>query len=151
MIDQRKLKELIKLMEDNNLLELDLQDDKQRVAIKRGGAALPVTQVNQAPQPPATNGVAPASATPAAPAADDDLLAVTSPMVGTFYAASSPEAEPLAKIGAQVDDETVVCIIEAMKVFNEIKAQVKGTIEKVLVENGQAIEFGQKLFLVKKG
>lgn len=146
MIDQRKLKELIKLMEDNDLLELDLQDGKERVAIKRGAAGVPaVAAPPQVVQQPA-------AAPPAqAASSDEGLLKITSPMVGTFYAAASPDAEPFANVGTSVGNETVVCIVEAMKVFNEIKAQVKGTIEKVLVENGQAVEFGQELYLVRPG
>jgi len=85
-------------------------------------------------------------------AADDDdanFLKIVSPMVGTFYLASEPEAPPFVKVGSEVHPEAVVCILEAMKVFNEIKAEVSGTIEKVLVENGHAVEFGQPLFLVR--
>ncbi len=143
MIDQRKLKELIKLMADNDLTELDLQDDKERVAIKRGHGG-PAPHVVHAP---ATAAAAPSEA----PAADSGLVPITSPMVGSFYAAAAPDAEPFVNVGTRVDENTVVCIVEAMKVFNEIKAQVSGAIEKILVENGQAIEFGQELYLVRPG
>ena len=83
------------------------------------------------------------------PAADAGLIAIKSPMVGTFYAAATPDAKPFVSVGSRVDEETDVCIIEAMKVFNNIKAETRGTIAKVLVTNGQTVEFGQPLFLVK--
>jgi acetyl-CoA carboxylase biotin carboxyl carrier protein len=96
---------------------------------------------------------APAPASPEAPEAtgkaDDEFLTITSPMVGTFYASSDPDASPYVTIGSPVEPETIVCIIEAMKVFNEIKAGVSGTIEQVLVRNEQAVEYGQPLFRVR--
>jgi len=92
-------------------------------------------------------GQAPSSGT--ASEFDASLVAIKSPMVGTFYASSSPDAKAFVQVGSQVDEETDVCIIEAMKVFNNIKAECRGTITKVLVENGATVEFGQTLFLVK--
>jgi acetyl-CoA carboxylase biotin carboxyl carrier protein len=101
----------------------------------------------------AASAAAPAGgAAPAAPkAADSDagLIAIESPMVGTFYSAANPDSPPFAAAGAKITPSTVVCLIEAMKVFNEIKAEKSGTIERVLVKNGDAVEFGQKLFLVR--
>jgi acetyl-CoA carboxylase biotin carboxyl carrier protein len=88
-------------------------------------------------------------AKPVPSAADEGLIPIKSPMVGTFYAASSPDAKPFVQVGSSVDEETDVCIIEAMKVFNNIKAECRGTIAKILVTNGQTVEFGQELFLVK--
>ena len=98
--------------------------------------------------PPGLETVA-AAASPSETPADDGLVTIASPMVGTFYAASDPESPPFVKVGAEIDPDTPVCIIEAMKVFNEIKAEVAGTIERILVENRQAIEFGQPLMLVR--
>jgi len=148
MIELRKLRELVKLMKENDLCELDLRDKDEQVTLKRPGGEGPV----YAPQVPAAVASAPA-AQPAetAPPADDDagLVKITSPMVGTFYTASSPDADAFVKVGDSVDKNTVVCIIEAMKVFNEIKAETTGKIEKMLVDNGQAVEFGQPLYLVK--
>ena len=83
------------------------------------------------------------------PAVDEDRLKVTSPMVGTFYASPNPEAAPYVKVGSKVSASSVVCIIEAMKVFNEIRSEVAGTIEKILVNNQQAVEYGQPLFVVR--
>jgi len=114
--------------------------------------AAPASTPAPAPAPAAAAPGQPASAAPE-PAADDDDTGETidSPMVGTFYTASSPDAKPFASVGDHVDTESVVCIVEAMKVFNEIKAETSGTITKVLVENGQAVEFGQPLYVIKPG
>ena len=158
MQDIKNLKALIKLMVDNDLTELDLQDPQgERVTLKRGrgeplvyhapphlahpGAAAPGVAA------PATSPAAPAPTAPeAAPAPGP---AIVSPMVGTFYTAASPDAKPLAAVGDRVSPDTVVCIIEAMKVFNEIKAETTGTITEVLAVNGRAVEYGQPLFRVK--
>lgn len=163
MIDPSKLKDLVKLMVENDLTELDLQDEKETVTLRRGpqggvvnhapvyygGGGAPAAY---APAPMAAPAAAPAGgAAPAAKAADSDagLIAIESPMVGTFYSAANPDSPPFAAAGAKITPSTVVCLIEAMKVFNEIKAEKTGTIEKVLVKNGDAVEFGQKLFLVR--
>ena len=153
MLDIRKLKELVRLMVSNDLTELDLRDSEEQVTLRRQGP-------NQAPQivtaPVAT--AAPAAAPAAAGAdaaaattavAEQDLHAITSPMVGTFYAAPNPDSPAFINVGDSVGPESVVCIVEAMKVFNEIKAECSGSIEKVLVSNGDPVEYGQPLFLVK--
>jgi acetyl-CoA carboxylase biotin carboxyl carrier protein len=158
MIDIRKLKELVRLMVENDLSELDLQDQQETVTIKRGGQAVPM--VHAAPMmpqmsyaAPAGGGSAPADTdgSPATPAPADDagLVAITSPMVGTCYLAANPDTPSFVSVGANIGPDTTVCLIEAMKVFNEIKAEVSGTIERVLVENGKAVEYGQKIFLVR--
>lgn len=155
-MDINKLKELIQLMVTNDLSEIDLQDEKETVTLKRGAPPM----VNQAPvylpsPAAAPHAPAPAGAPPAqgvgtaAPAADAGLVAIESPMVGTFYAAANPDSPPFVSAGVSVSNDTVVCLIEAMKVFNEIKAEKSGKVERVLVKNGEAVEFGQKLFLVR--
>jgi len=148
MIDIRKLKELVRLMKENDLSELDLRDNDETVTLKRG--------VNQqaVPGPPVP---APAPEAPppepkpkeATTSSEDGFVAIESPMVGTFYAAPNPDAEPFVGSGSNVAPDTVICLIEAMKVFNEIKAETTGLIEKILVNNGETVEFGQKLFLIK--
>jgi len=154
MIEKKTLKELIKLMVENDLTELDLQDPQgERVTIKRGLSG-PVLHAAPGAVPPAAAASPGAAGVPgAAPGlaggADEGLVAIKSPMVGTFYAAPSPDAKPFVAVGDKVSAETVVCIIEAMKVFNEIHADVSGTVAKVLVSNGQVVEFGQPLFMVK--
>ncbi|MEM8757778.1 MAG: acetyl-CoA carboxylase biotin carboxyl carrier protein [Planctomycetota bacterium] len=151
MIDIRKLKELVRLMVENDLTELDLQDQEETVSLKRGHAgpvvAAPAAAPVAAPAAAPTT-TAPAAAAPSEPT-DDGLVAIESPMVGTFYSAANPESDAFVKTGDSVSGDTVVCLVEAMKVFNEIKAETTGTIAKCLVENGQAVEFGQPLYMVK--
>lgn len=148
MIDVKILRSLVKLMVDNDLTEIDLAEGDETVKLKRGsGQSAPTVVAGpaSAPVPVAVPAAAPAPV--AAPAeAQPAGATIDSPMVGSFYSASSPDAKAFASVGDAVDPGTVVCIIEAMKVFNEIKAEQKGTIKKVLVENGQAVEFGQPLF-----
>ncbi len=154
MIDIRKLKELVKLMVENDLSELDLRDDQETVSLKRptaGGFMPAQPQVSVTPNANAQAAAAPAPSGDAGGGGDvdDGLVPIVSPMVGTFYTAADPESPPFVAPGASVSDDTVVCIVEAMKVFSEIKAEVSGTIEKVLVKNAEAVEFGQELFLVR--
>ncbi len=157
MIDIRKLKELVRLMVANDLTELDLRDSEEQVTLRRDGLNQVPQVVGAAGAPPASAATAgsstPASASKpmAAPEApgEQGLATIESPMVGTFYAASNPDSSPFVVVGSSVDPDTVVCMIEAMKIFNEIKAECSGTIEKVLVNNGESIEFGQPLFIVR--
>ncbi len=151
MIDLRQLKQLIKLMVDNDLTEMHLRDQEEQITMKRGSGGVPVVTAAPvqvlAPAPPPA---APASGT--GPAEEDDeveLVPIMSPMVGTFYGSPSPDAEPFVRVGSHVGPQSNVCIIEAMKVFNEIKAEVSGTIERVLVQSGQAVDCDTKLFLVR--
>ena len=151
MIDIRKLKELVRLMVENDLTELDLRDEQETVTVKRPGLHVP-PQVVSAPvayAAPAAH-AAPAAAAASAPAAPaEQLPAIESPMVGTFYAAPGPDKAPFVTVGSKVGPDTTVCLIEAMKIFNEIKAETTGTVEEVLVKSGQAVEFGQKLFRIR--
>ena len=157
MIDLKQLKALVKLMAANDLTEIDLHDaEGERVKIKRGSdpSVQVVSPQAVAPQQPAPAAAPPPPPPPAAePAkdADEGLIPIPSPMVGTFYTASSPDAAPFVSVGATVKPDTVVCLVEAMKVFNEIKAEVSGTIQRVCVESGRAVEFGEPLFMVKPG
>lgn len=156
MIDIRKLKELVRLMVANDLTELDLRDDQQQVTVKRGGSdqapivqQVPAAAPIAAPVPAAAAPVAPPPAEPAAASEDEGLVPIESPMVGTFYAKASPEKPAFVSVGDSVGEDTTVCLIEAMKIFNEIKAGQSGTVVKVLVENGAAVEFGQPMLLIK--
>lgn len=157
MIEPSKLRELVQLMVDNDLTELDLRDDKQTVTLKRAGPVV----VQAAPAPvmmpamhaapaavPASPAAAPASA-PAAPAVEAGLEFVVSPMVGTCYLAPSPDAASFVKVGDPISSGQVACLIEAMKVFNEIKSDKAGKVVQVLVKNGEAVEFGQRIFAVR--
>ena len=152
MIDIRKLKELVKLMVENDLSELDLRDQEETVTIKRGAEPAAVPTVISPAVPAAA--VAPdagenPAAAPAASPSDNGLVAIESPMVGTFYSAANPESDPFVTSGGSVSSGSVVCIVEAMKVFNEIKSEVDGVVERVCVKNGDAVEFGQPLFMVR--
>ncbi|HMO49738.1 MAG TPA: acetyl-CoA carboxylase biotin carboxyl carrier protein [Kiritimatiellia bacterium] len=158
-MDIKEIKKIIELMKENELSEFELAEEGFRITVRRPYAgAAPQVMMGQAPGPyypsfapaPAVAGGAPSA--PAAPAKEElpsNLIEIKSPMVGTFYRSASPEAEPYAAVGGTVEAESVVCIIEAMKVMNEIKAEVCGTIRKILVENATAVEYGQPLFLVE--
>ena len=152
MIDIRKLKELVRLMVENDLTELDIRDEQETVTVKRPGLhatphvyAAPMLGTAMAPA------MAPAMAAGmAAPAPVKEVLpAIESPMVGTFYAAAGPDKAPFISVGSLVGPDTTVCLIEAMKIFNEIKAETSGTVEEVLVKGGQPVEFGQPLFRIR--
>lgn len=152
-----EIKTLTDLMVDNDLSEIMLRDGEKRIVIRRGPRGVPVmaTAPPAAPalvSPAAPAGSLAASRSEAAPAAEDpNLKKITSPMVGTFYTASDPESPPFVQVGGMVVPDSTICIIEAMKVFNEIKAEVAGTIESILVQNGAPVEFGQILMTVRAG
>lgn len=151
-MDLRKLKTLIDLVSESNVSELEITEAEGKVRIVKGGGAV-VQQIMAAPMVPAA--AAPAAAVAAAPAAESAAApavaqghTVKSPMVGTFYRSSAPGAKAFVEIGSQVKEGDTVCIIEAMKILNEIEADKSGTITQILGENGQAVEFGQPLFII---
>ena len=151
-MDLRKLKTLIDLVSESGVAELEITEGEDRVRIvNRNGAApvqvhQPVTVAQPMPVPVSAPEVAPAPA-PTAPQQNGTPL--TSPMVGTFYRAPSPGADPIVKVGDTVKKGQVVCIIEAMKLLNEVEADMDGTVKEVCVENGQPVEFGQSLFIIE--
>lgn len=154
-MDIEEIKTLTGLMIDNDLSEIMIRDGEKRIFLRRGAAPNSHPQMHH-PMPPPMMAVhahppaAPSAASPApASAADPGLQPIASPMVGTFYSAANPESPPFVKIGDKVSPETVVCIIEAMKVMNEIKSEVEGEVLAVLAQSGEAVEFDQPLFLVK--
>ena len=138
---------LMQIMTANNVTEMDIVDGSRKISLKRGTCVV-AAPVAIAPVAAPVAAAAPAAVAPVA-AVEDNFLKVTSPMVGTFYASPSPDSDPFVKVGDVVNDDTVVCIIEAMKVMNEIKAEIKGTVVEVCVKNAQPVEFGQVLFKVK--
>ncbi len=146
--DLKKIEELVQLMLEKDLVEIEIVDGDNKIHLKRPGANEPQAVVVPAASPvaPVANGVGQGAA---AAVVDEGLVDITSPIVGTFYAAPSPDAEPYVKTGDHVTHDTVVCIVEAMKVVNEIKAETTGTIEKIMVSNGQAVEFGHVLFKIR--
>ena len=155
-MDLRKLKTLIDLVSESNVSELEITEAEGKVRIVKGGGAAPV--VMQAPMalPPAVAAPAPVAAPAAAavpvasPApAEPSGHAVKSPMVGTFYRAASPGAKAFVEVGSQVKEGDTICIIEAMKILNEIEADKSGTVSQILCENGQAVEYGQPLLIIE--
>ena len=154
-MDIDRVKSVIELMREHDLNEFAIEEPDFKLTLKRGGAAPAVMMAAPSMMAPAmAPAAAPApAAVPAAPAtaADDSLTPIPSPLVGTFYRAGSPDADPFVAVGSRVNKDTVVCIIEAMKVMNEIKAETSGVIKKILVENATAVQFGQPMFLIEKG
>jgi len=151
IFDVEKLRQLVELMEEHELNEIDLRQGDTKVQLRRGAQPVvgPVASpVVGAGPVPAVSDSAPAAETKADEAADEHLAVITSPMVGTFYAAPDPGSPPFVKVGDHVGPDTTVCIIEAMKVFNQIPAEVSGKIVAVLAENGEPVEFGQPMFKV---
>jgi len=150
-MDLRKLKKLTDLVEESGISELELTEGEEKVRISRAMApgVAPVAQYVAAPAPVAAPAAAPAAAAPAAaPAEVLDGKVVKSPMVGTFYRASSPDAKSFVDVGSSVSTGDTLCIIEAMKLLNEIESEFSGTIKKIFVENGQPVEYGEPLFLI---
>ena len=144
IFDVKKVTKLIELMKEHDLSEIDLKQGDTAVRLKRGGDVVMAAAPAPAPRPaPTASG--PVEATSAA---DDKMLVITSPMVGTFYRASGPDAAPFVKVGDRIGPEKTVCIVEAMKVFNEIPAGVSGQVVAILVENGAPVEFGQPLIKI---
>lgn len=143
--DVRKLRKLLDLMREHELSEIDLRDGPMRVRLRRGplvAESLPAAAAAAPARPAAEAATAPAAAS------DSHLDVIVSPMVGTFYSSANPDSPPFVKVGDHVGPDSTVCIIEAMKVFNEIPAEKAGQVVSVLVENGAAVEFGQPLFKI---
>ncbi len=153
-MDLRKLKTLIDLVSESNVSELEITEAEGKVRIVKSGAAVAqqfvAAPVQQAPVAAAAPVAAPVAELPApAAAAEPAGHTVKSPMVGTFYRAASPGAKPFVEVGSQVKEGDTICIIEAMKILNEIEADKSGTVTRILGENGQAVEFGQPLFVIE--
>jgi len=159
-MDIRKIKKLIELLEESSLTEIEIVEGEESLRLCRGGSssAPPMQYYAPAPAPaPATAAghalaAEASSALPSAPSQEDSVPegeVVRAPMVGTFYASSSPEADPFVTKGQQVSEGETLCIIEAMKMFNQIEAEVSGTIVAILAENGQPVEFDQPLFVIR--
>lgn len=169
MLKVQEIREIIKLIDQSSIQKFTYEADGGKIkveknegqtvvteapAVKAPAAPAPVQEAAPAPAAVPAPAPAPVQEAPAAPASealqDESLHKITSPMVGTYYQASSPDAEPYVKKGDKVTPESIVCIVEAMKLFNEIEAEVSGEIVEVLVQDGQLVEYGQPLFLVKE-
>jgi acetyl-CoA carboxylase biotin carboxyl carrier protein len=153
LVDLKDIKAIIDLMKKNSISEFELEKQDFKIKLKRGGMVQMVSDEGgpavYAPIPaaPAGSGMLPLGTAPSGPVSTE--IEIKSPMIGTFYRAPSPESAPYVDIGTEVGPETVVCIIEAMKVMNEIKAEVRGVITQILIENAKPVEFGQALFKVR--
>jgi acetyl-CoA carboxylase biotin carboxyl carrier protein len=164
-MDIRKIKKLIELLEDSSLSEIEIVEGEESVRLSRAAAAAPAYHQALSPNVQAAAWTAPAAppepapATPAASATSGDTGSeeesipegelVRAPMVGTYYASPSPDAEPFVSLGQQVSEGETMCIIEAMKMFNQIEAEASGKVVAILVENGQPVEFDQPLFVIR--
>lgn len=152
-MDLDEIRKILELMEANKLVEFEYETEGKRVKLRRSEGPVPAA-VSYAPvMTPAVPVPAPASPVPAtaAPAGrPDNLVEFKSPLVGTFYRAARPDAEPFVNIGDEIAAEKVLCIVEAMKMMNEIKAEMNGVVREILVKNGQAVEYGEPLFLIEK-
>jgi acetyl-CoA carboxylase biotin carboxyl carrier protein len=152
-VDLKDIKAIIDLMKKNSVTEFEMEKQDFKIRLKRGANGAGAAASYEDPpavamvQPPPAIPVAVPSAQP--PALASNELEIKSPMIGTFYRAPSPEAAPYVEVGVEVNPDTVVCIIEAMKVMNEIKAEAKGVITQVMVENAKPVEFGQALFKIR--
>ena len=164
-MDLKQIKQIIELMKRSELSEFAVEEEGFKLKIRRGGNGLPVISADRGSNPPfnpvtetlaqaqapapSSDGV-PGGALIGQPKEEQGINYIKSPMVGTFYRAASPESKAFAETGTKVVENTVVCIIEAMKIMNEIQAEIKGTVIEALVENGQPVEYGQRLFKVKQ-
>jgi acetyl-CoA carboxylase biotin carboxyl carrier protein len=161
-VDLKQIKQIIDLMKRSELTEFAVEEEGFKLKIRRGANGLPIVSSSRGSNPPfpiaeaaaSAPAASPAAASSAAPAPAADeagIIYVKSPMVGTYYRSPSPESKPFVDQGSKITETSVVCIIEAMKIMNEIQAEVKGTVVELLVENGQPVEYGQKLYKVKQG
>ena len=154
-MDMRKLKTLVDLVSESNISELEITEAEGKVRIVKAGYGIPTTMMMQPagqmmmqPQQPAAPVGEAAAPVAEAPAVQTGHV-VKSPMVGTFYRSASPGSKPFVEIGGTIKEGDPICIVEAMKIMNEIEADMAGTVSKILVENGQAVEYGQPLFIVE--
>jgi acetyl-CoA carboxylase biotin carboxyl carrier protein len=162
-LDLKQIKQIIDLMKRSELTEFAVEEEGFKLKIRRGLGGLPVVSTGRGSNPPFVPAEsmstppmqvqAPSASLPGTqvPVDEPGITYVKSPMVGTFYRSPSPESKPFADIGTKIEESSLVCIIEAMKIMNEILSETKGTVVEVLVENGQPVEYGQRLFKLKQG
>jgi len=157
LVDTKLIRELVQLMAENDLTSIELRNGEEQVSLRRRTHEPPVVMTGTVgppgatPAEPVVNREPVVEPPPAAPDPDAGCVPIVSPMVGTFYATPKPDADPFVQVGSSVTPHSVVCVVEAMKVFNEIKAEMAGTIVRVLVANEAPVEYGQPLFLVRPG
>jgi acetyl-CoA carboxylase biotin carboxyl carrier protein len=141
VFDIERIRKIIELMEQHDLSEVDLQQGGEKIKLNRGSSAAPVPVAAPTPQPAADS--------PSGSADSGGTITINSPMVGTFYVRANPDSEPFVKLGDRVHEETVVCIVEAMKVFNEIPAECSGKIVEILINDQEPVDFGKPMFRVQ--
>ena len=153
MIDVQQVRELIELMVEHELSEIRVREGETAISLRKGATGVEMTAVPTMAAAPAPVMVAPVAAeapsAQAAPAVDDGLVPIPCPMVGTYYSAPDPDSAPYVTVGSEVNPDSTICIIEAMKVFNEIKAEIAGTVEQIVVTDLHAVEFGQPLMMIR--
>jgi acetyl-CoA carboxylase biotin carboxyl carrier protein len=150
-LDLKQLRQLLRILSRRNVTEFEFEDDKVRIRLARGGRRIEVAATAPAPAP--AGSLPPPASVPggaALEAASDGVVFVTSPFVGTFYRSPSPDAPPFIELGSIVREGQALCIVEAMKLMNEIEADCAGTVTEILTENGKPVEFGQKLFKIQR-
>ncbi|GAA5505135.1 acetyl-CoA carboxylase biotin carboxyl carrier protein [Novipirellula caenicola] len=147
IFDIDRLRMIVELMEEHELSEVDLQQGDEKIKLNRGSAAPVYMPAAAAPAPAAASAPAAAPAA-AAPPASANTITIDAPMIGTFYSRANPESEPFVKVGQRVTEDTIVCIVEAMKVFNEIPAECSGTVVEILVNDQQPVDFGKPMFRI---
>ena len=150
VFEVQRIRRLVELMKEHDLSEIDLRESRHRIRICRGPKEAPRASYGPPPPPPAAPQAGTTPATEALAADSPNTVTIKSPMVGTYYSRPNPKAEAFVKVGSKVDVNTPICVIEAMKVFNEIPAEVRGTVIAILVEDGDAVEFDKPLFKVEK-
>ena len=150
--DLKQIEKIIKLVEESQITGLTVEVDNLKIDVRKEvtGVAAAIHHPMMV-SAPAASVPTPAAATTPAPKVDEGLIAIKSPMVGTYYASASPDADPFIKVGSPIKKGDAVCVIEAMKLFNEIEAEVSGVVERILVENAQGVEYGQELMLIRPG
>lgn len=152
-MDLKEIKQIIDLMKRSDLTELEVEQEGLKLRICRGTSGQFIATTHLAPPPAgelAQSSAAPGAAPSAEAEVEEGMVFIRSPMVGTFYRSAAPDVPPFVEVNQKVTEDSVICIIEAMKVMNEIQAEVKGTVVELLVENGQPVEYGQPLYKIKK-
>jgi len=145
----KDIRRIVEMMKSNDLTTFAMRDEGFELTMKRGSEQQVVVAAAPAAAPAVAVAAPAVAAAPAAVDEDDDLVAIPSPIVGTYYRKPSPDADDFVQVGSEVTEDTVVCIIEAMKVMNEIKAEVKGIIKKVLIDDASPVQYGQSLYLIE--
>ncbi len=144
VFDIERIRDIVKLMEEHDLTEVDLQQGDDRIKLGRGGSSVVLPAAAPPPVP-----VPPAATAAAASSGSEGTITINAPMVGTFYAKANPEADPFVKVGQMVSPDTIVCIVEAMKVFNEIPAECSGKVVEILVADQEPVDFGKPMFRIQ--